>query len=97
LVDLEAELRRTRLWEAESPAPEALLSKQPFCYDTLSFPQWLQFVFLPRMYGLVKEEGMLPQQCGIAPMAEQYLRGLPVAGSELVAVLLKLDGLLSGK
>ena len=52
LIDLEGALRSRLLWDADEPSPEALASTQPFCIDTLDFPQWLQFVFLPRMRAL---------------------------------------------
>ncbi|WP_299591519.1 YqcC family protein [uncultured Microbulbifer sp.] len=91
LLELEGELRRLALWESEPPAPEALASTQPFCVDTLTLPQWLQFVFLPRMSQLVEAEHPLPQKCGIAPMAEEYFSGgqLPIAG--LVRKLTEID------
>ncbi|MEC8429313.1 MAG: YqcC family protein, partial [Pseudomonadota bacterium] len=42
LIDLQCELKNLNLWETQRPADEALASTQPFCIDTLSFPQWLQ-------------------------------------------------------
>ena len=91
LIDVEAELRRLGLWETEPPGPAALASQQPFCIDTLSFPQWLQFVFLPRMHALVDEDRPLPAKCAIAPMAELYFEGLPLGAPGLIAVLTELD------
>ncbi|WOX05014.1 YqcC family protein [Microbulbifer pacificus] len=81
LLELEAELRVLSLWDAEPPSPAALASTEPFCVDTLTLPQWLQFVFLPRMSQMVELEIPLPHACGIAPMAEEFFRGseLPVA------------------
>ncbi|WP_428820657.1 YqcC family protein [Microbulbifer sp. MCCC 1A16149] len=91
LLELEAEMRAVELWDAEPPSEEALASTQPFCVDTLTLPQWLQFVFLPRMSQLVELEQPLPGKCGIAPMAEEYFRGtdLPIAG--LTRKLLDID------
>ena len=91
LLELEAELRTLNLWDEERPSPEALASTQPFCVDTLTLPQWLQFVFLPRMSHLVEFEQPLPQKCGVAPMAEEFFRGgaLPVA--TLVRKLSEID------
>ncbi|WP_066966118.1 YqcC family protein [Microbulbifer sp. Q7] len=91
LLELEAELRSLELWEAEPPAPEALASTQPFCVDTLTLPQWLQFVFLPRMSQMVELEHPLPQKCGIAPMAEEYFRGSPLLVVGLTRKLTELD------
>ncbi|GAB2523228.1 YqcC family protein [Microbulbifer agarilyticus] len=91
LLELEAELRLLELWDETPPSPEALASTQPFCVDTLTFPQWLQFVFLPRMSHLVELEQPLPEKCGIAPMAEEYFRGSSLQGPALVAKLAEID------
>lgn len=74
LLQLEAELRRMDLWRAEPPSPEALASTEPFCVDTLTLPEWLQFIFIPRMGQLIQMEQPLPQQCGIAPIAEEFFK-----------------------
>lgn len=97
LIDIESELRQLSLWESVSPGAAALASTQPFAIDTLTLPQWLQFVFLPTMYSLIEGSLELPGQCGIAPMAEEYFRGsdLPVSG--LVETLEAVDRLLSGE
>ena len=97
LIDVEAHLRQLRLWEDQSPTVEALASSQPFCIDTLSFTQWLQFVFLPNMAGLVEMGKSLPTECSIAPMAEEYFRGLGLPGKALEATLLSIDRVLSGQ
>ncbi|WP_237067363.1 YqcC family protein [Microbulbifer guangxiensis] len=90
LLQLEMELRREGLWQAEPPAPEALASTEPFCIDTLTLPQWLQFVFLPRMSQLIELEQPLPRQCGIAPIAEEFFRETGGGGS-LIALLTEID------
>jgi uncharacterized protein YqcC (DUF446 family) len=96
LIDIEAELRQLGLWDRVPPSPEALASDQPFSIDTLTLPQWLQFIFLPTIYRLLEEEQPLPGRCGIAPMAEEYFRGLGLASSALERTLLEMDELLSG-
>jgi uncharacterized protein YqcC (DUF446 family) len=90
LIDIEAELRRLRLWEAEPPTPEALASTEPFCVDTLSFPQWLQFIFLPRMHALMATEQLPPGRCEITPLAEQYFGNSKL---DVLALLRALDAL----
>jgi uncharacterized protein YqcC (DUF446 family) len=96
LIDIEAHLRQLDLWRDEQPSAEALASTQPFCIDTLDFSQWLQFVFLPTMYHLIEAEQALPTECAIAPMAEEYFRGLALPSTELERALLAVDRLLSG-
>lgn len=95
LIDIEAELRRLDLWDTEPPAEEALQSTEPFCIDTLDFHQWLQFVFLPRMYWIVEECGDLPPNCAIAPMAEEVYREADFAVHALIARLWEIDRLLT--
>jgi uncharacterized protein YqcC (DUF446 family) len=95
LFELEREMRSLELWENQSPSKEALASNQPFAVDTLRFPQWLQFIFIPRMYQLVEHRATLPVDCGVAPMAEEYFRPLAVDSDQLVEQLREIDHLLS--
>jgi len=96
LIDIEAALRQLDLWEGEPPGAEALASTQPFCIDTLSFPQWLQFVFIPRMNQLLEQELELPDNCAIAPMADEAFRGLNLPIADLLTALEAVDRLLGG-
>ncbi len=95
LIDIEAQLRQLGQWQMERPTAEELASDLPFCVDTLTFPQWLQFIFLPTIYTLLEEGQTLPERCGIAPMAEEYFRGTGLGGGALVAALVRIDKLLS--
>lgn len=96
LIEIEAQLRQMSLWEDQPPSAKALASSQPFHIDTLSFTQWLQFVFLPTLHGLIETGQSLPAECGIRPMAEEYFRGLGVPGGALERTLVAIDRLLSG-
>ena len=95
LIDIEAELRQLGLWDKLPPSQEALASDQPFSIDTLTLPQWLQFIFLPTIYQLLEQGQPLPDRCGIAPMAEEYFRGTGLGCAELVTSLVRIDELLS--
>jgi uncharacterized protein YqcC (DUF446 family) len=95
LIDIEAQLRQLGQWDKIPPSTEALASEQPFCVDTLTLPQWLQFVFLPTLYRMLEEGQPLPDRCGIAPMAEEFFRGSGLAVGELVEALERVDELLS--
>jgi uncharacterized protein YqcC (DUF446 family) len=95
LIDIEAQLRRLNLWDKVPPAESALASTEPFCVDTLTLPQWLQFVFLPTLYRMLEEEQALPERCGIAPMAEEFFRGSGLATTDLIRALHQVDELLS--
>jgi len=95
LIDIEAQLRQLGLWDKIPPSTQALASSEPFCVDTLTLPQWLQFIFLPTLYQMLEDEQTLPERCGIAPMAEEFFRGSGLAIGELVDALLEIDELLS--
>lgn len=95
LFELERELRSLELWENQPPPAEALTSTQPFAVDTLRFPQWLQFIFMPRLYSLIEHRAALPTNCNTAPMAEEYFRPLTLNGDRLVERLRRIDELLS--
>jgi uncharacterized protein YqcC (DUF446 family) len=95
LIDIEKELRELQLWDDEMISDEALMSEQPFAIDTMTFPQWLQFIFLPRLYFIIEQRLQLPVNCGIAPMAEQYFSVLSLPSLPLIAHLKKMDTLLS--
>jgi uncharacterized protein YqcC (DUF446 family) len=87
LIDVERELRVMQLWELHSPSPQALASVEPFAVDQLSFSQWLQFIFLPRVYDLIESAASLPENSSIAPMAEEFFKA---QNTEAAAIILKL-------
>lgn len=97
LIDIEKELRELQLWDDVMISDEALMSEQPFAIDTMTFPQWLQFIFLPRMYFIIEQQLQLPANCGIVPMAEQYFSVLRLPSSPLISHLQKIDELLTGQ
>ncbi len=90
LIDIEAELRRLQLWDSEAPSAAALASTEPFCVDTLSFTQWLQFIFLPRMHALIAAAQLPPGRCEIKPLAEQYFSDSRL---DVLALLRAIDAL----
>jgi len=95
LMDIEAQLRQLSLWERVPPSSKALASVEPFCVDTLSLPQWLQFVFLPTVYQMLEEDAALPERCAITPMAEEFFRGSKLATAGLLSSLRRIDSLLT--
>ena len=97
LIDIEGELRKLGQWARIPPPDKALSSDQPFCIDTLTLPQWLQYIFLPSLYKMLQDKQNLPGRCGVAPMAQEYFRGSDLCADALVETLTQLDGLLSGE
>ncbi|MDD6546617.1 MAG: YqcC family protein [Pseudomonadota bacterium] len=91
LALLEDNLKNSELWSEEEISEEKLSSKVPFCADTLSYPEWLQFVFIRRMHAIVDGEDELPSASGLFPMAQVYFGRDIFRYRELASVLLKLD------
>lgn len=91
---IQQELRRLDCWAALPPPAERFASTLPFCVDTLSIEQWLQFVFLPRMQALLDAGADLPRGSGLAAYAEVCFREQMGARTELIALLKAMDELL---
>ena len=91
LIDIEAELRQLQQWQREAPSAEALASTEPFCIDTLTFVQWLQFIFLPRMHELAAARQLPPGRCEILPLATEYFRESHLDSGKLLRVIGELD------
>lgn len=94
ILELEAALREHRLWEANSPPLAALSSQQPFCFDTLRFTQWLQFVFVERLKDIIECCGALPTRSGIVPIAEENFKGVAYDAQRIIRVLAQFDALI---
>ena len=69
LEQINQEMIRLDLWQSTAPSKEALQSTEPFCCDTLSFAQWLEFILLPKMNMLIASNLPLPDEFLILPMA----------------------------
>ena len=96
LAQLEVELRAQQLWSAVAPSNEALSSVMPFMYDTLKLPEWLQWVFVPRLRALLDANGQLPFQSNIHPLAEhEWAKGVEFETRELLLLLASIDRALN--
>ena len=91
---IQQELMRLESWAAMPPPVERFASTLPFCVDTLSIEQWLQFVFLPRMQALLDAGGDLPRGSGLADYAEVCFRERMSERHRLIALLRAMDELL---
>ncbi|MCL1126675.1 YqcC family protein [Shewanella surugensis] len=70
LIVLEKLLFLKKRFPVIRPSSQAMSSQAPFAVDTMSFEQWLQYLFLPQMRQLIRQQSQLPRQMGLAPMAE---------------------------
>lgn len=94
VLQVEHNLRTADLWQADVPSPAAMASRTPFCADTLTFAQWLQFIFVPRMRELIEAGGPLPGASAIAVMAEVKLDTDQADQARIVAALADFDALI---
>jgi len=91
LDDINQEMVRLDLWQSTQPSKEALNSEQPFCCDTLSFNQWLEFILLPKMTMLIDSNLPLPQDFEILPMAQESWKNESTDFSTLLILIEQLD------
>ncbi|BDX07625.1 YqcC family protein [Planctobacterium marinum] len=89
LQELEATLRKFKLWQQNSIAIEQVTS--PFGIGQIQFTEWLQFIYLPKMKSLVGAGVGIPK-AEITPYAEEVLPS--GEGREALLVCIKkLDNL----
>lgn len=91
LEKINQEMVRLDLWESTLPSQEALASNEPFCCDTLSFCQWLEFVLLPKMTMLIESGLPLPTAFEIYPMAQESWKSMEQDMSQLLDLVKQLD------
>lgn len=95
LLDIEAEMRRLELWSEKPASPEQLRSTQPFSIDTMTFPEWTQYVFIVRLKTIIETSAPLPPTSDIAPMAEEYFKAIHVDSAALEASFRTFDQLIN--
>lgn len=90
LNEIKQEMQFRQLWQSLPPPPEAFISEQPFAIDTMSAYEWLQWVFLPRMYALIEADTSLPRNFALHPYFEEILKEQDEA-LQLLSLLKRLD------
>ncbi len=95
LSALEREMRAQARWEQQAPSRDALQSRQPFAVDTLSFDQWLQWIFVPKLSQMLSQQLPLPVNCAVSPMAEEVYGEADAGGQRLIRILAEIDTLLT--
>jgi uncharacterized protein YqcC (DUF446 family) len=88
---IETEMRRIGLWQNQPLRPEQMRFKQAFAMDTMTFPQWLQFIFLPRVREAVASNSF-PQSSSVGAQAVREFDGFTEA-DRLVTLLSEFDAL----
>lgn len=87
LIELEQTMKTNGLWSETAPKADAFMSTAPFCYDSMSFENWLQYVFIVRIKQLIAAKQALPTGANITPMAEQVFAEY----DDVIAVIKKID------
>ena len=96
LLSLQQVMIEADHWSDVAIDPAALNSQQPFCLDTMTFSQWLQFVMMPAMQRLIDTNQALPKLIkgqGIEPMASESYSSSEVEQA-IIAKISELDDLL---
>ena len=95
LEELEQELRRQNVWLAMPPSAEAMASTTPFCMDTMTFSQWLQWFFVPRVRAIIEQGAALPSGSNIKPYAEEALKVERLEMDKLLELMDQFDQLMA--
>lgn len=94
LQELEQALKTIDWWQENPPPKAALASVQPFCVDTLTFTEWLQWVYIPKMLQFMEVYQALPVASGLLPIAEEAWKGCAESTDDLYRIVKKLDFLV---
>lgn len=97
LAAITAQLQDQALWQDTPPSKAKLASKLPFCVDTLTFSQWLQWVMFPKLFVIIETKAALPKKSNMAVMAEQAFKAESADTTELLALIKQLDTQISGE
>ncbi len=88
-------MQRASLWSIQRPSEQALSSREPFAIDTLTFPQWLQFILIEKLRMIIETGLPLPNKMDVAPMAEEAFKQLPENTQQIEQVIKQIDSLIN--
>lgn len=95
LMHLERELREIGWWRENAPEASAFASTEPFCVDTMTFSEWLQWVYIPKMRSFIVLHGRLPDNSGLLPIAQEAWQGRSEDTAPLLILVARLDRLVN--
>lgn len=95
LLTLELALRNHGLWNGAPPPAAAFASQMPFCCDSLTLEQWLQWVLIPRLQALLDAGQRIQFNSDITSYAEECWQ-TKAEYLDLIEILRKLDASLKG-
>jgi uncharacterized protein YqcC (DUF446 family) len=94
LNQIQTELEHLKLWQMNAPSPEQLMSTLPFCMDTLTFTEWLQWIYIGRLRALIEAKQDLPKGAVVYPYAEETFKVDGQGSRQLLLLISELDQLL---
>jgi uncharacterized protein YqcC (DUF446 family) len=94
LEDLQTELETQGRWQSLPPSPEKMMSTLPFSIDTLSFLEWLQWVYIARLRALIESGGELPKGAQVLPYAEEAFKSEGLSMPQLLSLISEIDDFL---
>ncbi|AWH89481.1 YqcC family protein [Limnobaculum parvum] len=95
LGEIEQLMQEQALWRSCAPELSAFESSEPFCIDSMSPEEWLQWVFIPRMRALVEGGHPLPTRIAMAPYFEEAFSQRAENHQSLIDALHRIDQLLN--
>lgn len=90
--EIEQEMKRVGLWQEAPLAPEQYEFTRAFGMDTMSYDQWLQFVFLPRVREIISTRSKFPTSSSVGAQAVREFDTYPNA-ERLISLLSEFDTL----
>ena len=91
---VETEMNVVGMWGNTMPTPESFQSELPFFYDTMSFEEWVQWVYMARFREMIKTNQLLPRGSDVSPMAEESFKGRGQNCEGIITALRAFDGAL---
>jgi uncharacterized protein YqcC (DUF446 family) len=95
IVKIETTMKQLKLYASVRPDDSAFESSTPFCYDTMSFLEWMQWVMFPRTREFISRDLPLPTVCEIHPLAEEDFKLLVQDTDALLDEIQQLDHLFN--
>lgn len=94
LRQLQSIMQELDLWQVTPPSEQAFQSTEPFAIDFMTATEWLQWIFIPRMYALIESGHPLPSQIAISPYVEEALKEQDRL-AELLKPIVEIENLLT--
>jgi uncharacterized protein YqcC (DUF446 family) len=91
LEQIQAEMLRGGMWQENPLEPEQYDFRAAFAGDTMTFSQWLQFIFIPNVRSAAAS-GKFPASSQVGVQALRELDGMDEA-SGLMTLLSEFDAL----